>query len=310
MEEHVLRRLLYSKVLFLHGSKHAEENTAMDSVFAVLHFDNSIEMLMNTILEYFGAPYKSERRFHELFQDVIKLVKESKDKINADKLLKVREIKNLRLARNNIQHHGIIPAFDEVRRYRILTQGVLENTMSKLFTVPFTEISLGALIKDETVRELYLKADSAFGKAEYKDSLVYCVTAFETAKTKEQMSIYGSGIILRRILSAGKVSEEVEKLLDTMAEELEILKLRLDYKDYQKYRDISYELKPFSRLSSEEELANITKIISERVDKLDKQTLKEYARFCLNFSIESILKWESVSRKGWKRKLKKIEPID
>ena len=75
MEEHVLRRLLYSKVLFLHGSKHAEENTAMDSVFAVLHFDNSIEMLMNTILEYFGAPYKSERRFHELFQDVIKLVK-------------------------------------------------------------------------------------------------------------------------------------------------------------------------------------------------------------------------------------------
>ena len=224
--------------------------------------------------------------------------------------MKVREIKNLHLARNSIQHHGIIPTFDEVRRYRILTQIFLEDVMSQLFDVSLAELSLGTLIKNEAVRALYLKADNAFSEAKYRDSLIFCIAAFETAKTQEQLALHGSGIVFRRLLSAGQVPEMVEKLLDTMTEELEILKLRLDYKEYQKYRDISSELKPFLRLSGEKALAKVEEIICEDVDKFDSQTLKDCARFCLDFSIENILRWESITRKGLPSKAVEILPPD
>lgn len=299
MDEHVLRRLLYSKALLLHGSKHAEEDTAMDAVFAILHFDNSAEMLINTILEYFGAPYKRERYFHELIDAVIKVVKKENNNINADKLLKVRELKNLRNARNGIQHHGIIPAMDEVRRYHILTHTIVEGVMLELFNLPFMEVSMGSLIKDPDIRKLYKKADTEYEKPNYQKAIIYCVAAFESAKNKEQPRIHGSGIFWGKLMIAGKIPEDIEKYLDIIVGELEILKLRLDYKKYQKYRDLFPSLHPFFKISQEDIISQIEKIVNKKINGLDTPVLRECARFYLDFAIESILRWESVSREGW-----------
>ena len=73
MEEHILRRLLYSTALLLHGSKHAEEGNSLEGAFAILNFDNSVEMLMNTILEYYRVPYARERKFHQLIETTVSL---------------------------------------------------------------------------------------------------------------------------------------------------------------------------------------------------------------------------------------------
>jgi len=73
--------------------------------------------------------------------------------------LKVIELKNLHNARNTIQHNGIIPALDEVRRYRILTHNIVEGVVLEIFDLSFRDISLGSLIKDNDVQELYKKAD-------------------------------------------------------------------------------------------------------------------------------------------------------
>ena len=314
MEEHILRRLLYSKALLLHGSKHAEENTSIDAVLAILHFDNSTEMLMNTILEYFGAPYKRERYFHELIEAVITVVKKENNAINADKLLKVIELKNLHNARNTIQHNGIIPALDEVRRYRILTHNIVEGVMFELFDLPFRDVSLGSLIKDKEIRDLYIDADNAYQETKYKKTIIRCIVAFESAKKKEQVRIYGSGILMGKYMITGKIPENVEKYLDIIIEELEILKLRLDYKKYQKYRDLCPDLRPLFNISQNDAISKIEEIVNKRITilatALDTAVLKECARFYLDFAIDSILRWESVSRAGWNPIIQRLESID
>ncbi|MFC1486602.1 hypothetical protein ACFLRN_02780 [Thermoproteota archaeon] len=310
MDEHVIRRLLYLKALLMHGNKHTEEDNAMDAVLAILHFDNTVEMLMNIILEYFGAPYKYERNFNTLTESTVKAVKKENETIDANKLLKLREISNLHHARNAIQHKGIIPDVGEVRRYAILTQNLVEEVTSKLFGLRFSDISLGELIKDNDVRELFITADIAFGKADYNKATIHAVAAFELAKNNEQFLMHGSGLIIGKLLSSGKSKKEIEGYLHILTEELEILKLRLDYKKYQKYRDISRNLTPFSRFSQNTIVAEIGKNVNEKLEKMGLSHLKDCARFCLDFSIESILRWESVSRTGWFPPIEEINPTN
>jgi hypothetical protein len=306
MEEHILKRLIYAKSLLVHGIEHADVGTPIDVALAILHFDNSIEMLMRTILESLSAPDNRERTFDDLINNVKNVVKIKKPKIDSDELLKVRDIKNLHLARNMIQHLGIIPAADEVRRYRILTEKVMMDIASELFGTPFPRISLGTLIRDETVRKLYTKADKAFSIGNYRDGLIHCVAAFETAKNMEQDRIYGSGFTFKRLSaeSGKKVPKEIIEYMDTLAEEIEVMKLRLDYKKYQKYRGIFSNLKPFLRIAGlfsqiDERISKTEEILGDEMNEVDQGALKEHARFCLNFTIESILRWESVPRKAW-----------
>lgn len=308
MEEHFIRRLIYSKVLLLHGTEHSHIGTSVDTALAILHFDNAIEMLMRIILEFYHASnIQKERIFDDLVNNVKVLIKSKHPEINPDELLRTREIKNLHLVRNNIQHLGVIPAAEEVLRFRIVTENVISSVTSKLFKIHFSELSLGALIKDRRIRKLYAKADKAFSNRNYHEAIIFCVAAFETAKNMEQDRIYGSGLTFKRISIEDGISnteKDIIEYVDKLAEEVEVTKLRLDYKKYQKYREISTKLQPFLRIawsltSIKDILSKTREILGYDIRKVEQPILKEYARFSLSFAIESILSWESVPRRAW-----------
>lgn len=309
MTEHFTRRLVYVKVLLVHGIEHSEMNTPVDTALALLHFDNAIEMLMRIILEFYHAPdLQKERTFHDLVNNVKRLIGNKNPEINPDELLKIREIKNLHLVRNNIQHLGTIPAAEEVDRFRSLAENIISSVTSNLFKVQFSELSMGALVKDRRVRELYTRADEVFSSGDYAEAIIFCVAAFETARNMEQGRIYGSDFTFYRWAaqaSAGASSamKEVFEYIDKLAEEVEVMKLRLDYKKYQKYREISTKLQPFLKIASKstsiKDILSKTRKILRDVNKVQQSVLKAYARFCLSFAIESILRWESVPRRAW-----------
>ena len=54
VEEHILRRLIYVRRLYLHGVEHAGDATQIDLALGVLNFDNAIEMLLYIIAEHLG----------------------------------------------------------------------------------------------------------------------------------------------------------------------------------------------------------------------------------------------------------------
>jgi hypothetical protein len=256
-------------------------------------------MFMYALLDHLGI-----RASDENFNNILKVFKTkvTETPINLDlSLLHEVEIRNLHRARNNVQHHGIIPSIDDIERYKTLTQEVLSNLSIKIFGLKFEEVLLGDLIKDELVRSLYKKAEKAYVSASYEDALMCIAAAFEQAKKKEQGRIYGSGLLWT--LLGKKVDDVTNKIIA----EIEILKLRLDYKKYQKYREIFLgALEPFTALSSDtlEGVLNETrKLIANAISAWkggDRRKLREETTFCLNFVIDSILRWEAVPRWGWR----------
>lgn len=297
---HIIRRLVYVKSLYLQGFDHYNSDTELDRAIALLHYDNSIEMLMNATIEYLGGQMKGES-----FDNLLTAFKNSVEKIisNPSKLIHEPEIRNMRKARNVVQHYGIIPSSSDLNRYTTLTEKVLSDVIAEVFKISITDVSLSMLIKDEVTKTLYSKAEMAYFSKNYKEALIYCASAFELAKNKEQGRIFGSSLLAYR---DEKKIRNIDKLL---IDEIEVLKLRLDYKKYQNYRQIfSLCIEPFTQLknflsSDVEQITQETSVITKKAieswQNLKPDEMIENVRFCLDFTLEAILRWEAVPRKAW-----------
>lgn len=304
LDEHVLRRLSYAKRLYMHGVEHMENGTQVDLALAILNFDNAIEMLLSVALEFLRG--SSENTFHGILNNFLIEIQQKQLKV------KISEtgIKNLHLARNKVQHDGIVPCPENLKTYQNLTEQVLAECMKAVFGVELRDVSLGMLIQNKDLGELYSIAEQNFLSKNFHNSLIYCVAAFETAKNLEQDKLYGSGSAIHLL-----GNPEFKIIFD----ELEVLKLRLDYKKYQKYREIFPVLEPRSRIHvslragkiTDEIVGEISKKIASYLKEVDPEKLAEHARFCLEFTIENILKWESVPRMSWyeaiRQEIKSIE---
>jgi hypothetical protein len=308
LPESTLRRLVYIRRLYLLALQHIESGTWADLGLAILSFDNAIEALLQTILEYNNVRRGEKISFPKLLEVTTSAI--SKMGLHAEDILDQVAILGLHTARNGVQHHGHIPHPDDVQRFRTITEGVLEKVLGKVFGTSLSEVSLATLIKNDIVREFYVNSETAFYSGDYRSALINVVAAFETAKNLEQLSIYGSGISLFRGMKiSGEEPQKLLEYIEKLDEEVEILKLRLDYKKYQKYRELFPNLEPFTSvlesknrsslelvLDSNKILSNIEGLIGSASIFKHEETLKEHAKFCLDFAIENILKWESLPR--------------
>jgi hypothetical protein len=91
--------------------------------------------------------------------------------------------------------------------------------------------------------------------------------------------------------------------VDKLEDEIEILKLRLDYKAYQVFREsLNYNVgvsQPFESIIGFDELeTELRTKIGSSIDP-SRTDLRQKARFCLDFVADAILRWESVERASW-----------
>lgn len=264
-------------------------------------FDNSIEMLMYTCLEYLLVKIRARKHFEDLVDLVSRALDKEKEQA-AKEVLSPIEIKNLHRARNAVQHEGNLPSRGDVERYRLVTEAVLRNVCTQIFSIEFSDVSLAQLVKNQAVKTEYLKADEAFSAGTYMDSIIFCTCAFDAAMRLEQGRLYG-----RFLLHPTAETEEGKRLLeyvDELNEEIEVLKLRLDYKAYQKFREILvFQVgisQPFTSIEDfgvmESELRSR---ISSSFASLQETDFRPAARFCLDFTVDSTLRWEALERRTW-----------
>jgi hypothetical protein len=148
---------------------------------------------------------------------------------------------------------------------------------------------------------LYKKAENGYFSGNYKDALFYTACAFEKAKRTEQNKLWGSLLSLHHANSP----LNKDKFVNGIYEELEILKLRLDYKQYQKYRCIYYlDLEPFSNIVSDTDDGVVKEVETKLKTALDaweksREGLKKESIYCLSFALNNILMWEQVDREDW-----------
>ncbi len=295
------RRLVHVKAVYSQGLRLSESGGEIEGGLAIVAFDNSLEMMMYTCLEYTQSKVKERVDFDVLLDRTSEALR-NKGK-DPGRILRPVEVKNLRKARNAVQHEGNMPSRGDVERFASTTEAVLRATCSEVFSVDFGEVSLAQLIRDSGVRGEFLKADAAYGEGRYPDSLVYCGCAFDSAMFMEEGRLFGSSMLSSRPKVKGEESEKILGYADKLAEEIEVLKLGLDYKAYQKFREsFGFKVGVWEPLGTpgvfqelEEELRKRTGGLYDLAD----QSLGTRARFCLDFAIESALRWEAIERRSW-----------
>ncbi len=212
----------------------------------------------------------------------------------------------LHKTRNNAQHYALIPDSNSLQHFREITEKFMVDVVTKIFEIDFSQITLAILIQNGEVKKYIEDAEKHLLKSEYKESIKSSFLAFYTAKLEEQGKIYGSGSMVIRMFSEIRKSKEDEykntnsydKLMhgqdlnnsdltdyismvnELMLKELEIFKLKLDYKKYMQYIRICPDI-------------IISDVVSNEIEINDNVCNYENAFFCLNFVIDSILKWES-----------------
>lgn len=296
-----MRHLSYAKSLYFHALQHSNSESVLDRAISVVNFDGAIETFLYALMDYIGAEVSEKANYNELLNAVKLKFRE----MNLDlALLQEVSVKNLHRARNGTQHHGIIPCIDNIERYKTITYQVLSNLSEYVLKKKFEEICLSELIQANEVKTLYKRAEEAYFSANYEAALVNVAGAFERAKNLEQGKLWGSGMLSAIILHK---EDENYRLLTLISKELEILKLRLDYKKYQKYRQtFSFALEPFTNISSKTTdniIGEIRTLAANAIStwhNTNPEELKNTTTFCLGFVIDSILQWETVPREGWR----------
>jgi hypothetical protein len=337
MDESYLRRLVHVKALTEMALQSFEKRTPSDMAQAVLTFDNALEMMFRLVLDTYP-----QAKFDKT-KDYLPGLLDAFHQELPESPLKLPSLKEMHTVRNKIQHNGIIPHETVIERYRNLTLETLEYLSKQIFGKDWKDISLAELIQDSFIRDNYLLAENLFNEGMYADSAYYLVTAFENAKQNEQFSIHGSGMLSAmggaRIAADNSEDQGLKSIYqyaEKINEEVEVLKLRLDYKAYIKYRSMFGTTNPFEEPmgrqiheifasvvtdpSLEEKYANkpdlseseshhllheMYRLTTEKAKPIfiekylrDKkdEELRKWIRFALEFVLESTLRWERLKR--------------
>lgn len=297
------RNLTYTKKLFLHGLEHAAGESEIDRTFGILHLDNAVERFLATILLSSGID--KPRYFPHLLEDAEKFLINLENKIA---LPLKSEILALHYLRNGAQHKGIIPSKEDVERNQGYTREFLTRLTKDFFELDFEQVSMAILVRDQQASNFLSEAEQLLARGKIRESMSASLNAFLGAMKSEQKTISGSGFLFPYTLLESKFKEYERKLeleglqgltkknvddfvekgmFMVLGEEIEVLKLRMDYKKYRKFVDL------FPGLS----------LLGDNIEIVPKKEscTTEDAIFALAFCLETVLRWEMIQRSGYSR---------
>lgn len=310
--ESKLRRLAYVRTLFRIGDDHLDRETEPNMALATLIFDNCVEMMLWLLVDAYTIEISGEKQkthFPKLLSTVSNKMQESGVSVLSGN---ASDLQELHLARNAIQHHGIVPTLSAIQRYRSISELVLSKLTQESFSLDWDNISMALLIVEPVVRELYGRAEKDFDNRKYLEAALTLVAAFEFMKAKEIDRRAGSGIFMKRAFAIGMAAESKDDNVRHLAEyaqaiegEVEILKLGIDYKCFQRYRDF-VGIEPFDTIDvpiTSNDADEILKVIKKKYGSTvrfeeNNAGLREWLVFAFGFVIDSILHWQLVKRKG------------
>lgn len=280
----ITRRLCYTKGLLRIGINHLNIGTEVDIAQALLSFDNSLEMMLKIVLDFKNIKLKGNTYVPILIDEVAKIYPKTS----------VADLKTLHNLRNSIQHDGFIPASSQVQASKSLVESFSKSVSIDIFNIPWEQVSLGILINNPTVRELYLKADEALNNHKFQDAAFNVIAAFEVAMIFEMdrlspMNPQRPGSILQ---------------LEPFSDVISFLLLRLDPKKYLNHMEIAVSLLEKYSIKNPEDLWEPLKILDavvksakSKVEKAERLgQLEKWLGESMDFVIDSVLTWEATYR--------------
>lgn len=240
LDQSTISRLANIKGIHEHTLLLLENPTPLEGALALVLMDSILESIFKLALDEHEV--QEDKRIGRYLDFPTLLEKVLQDK-ELEKLKKYRlSLSVLHKARNGFQHDGIIPDLNTVlREYKPLTEHALRSISKLKFGLGWEDVSLSLLIRDETIKRLYRKAEQSFINGHYTTATAYLIYTFEIVKKTARTHIIGSGLSLYRpdIKKADYKDNLLVKYLLTLDEEIETFKLGLDYVDLRYYFDMA-----------------------------------------------------------------------
>lgn len=273
-----IRRLVLAKKLYLHGCSHASNKDKVSRMLAIHHFDNAVEIILKCVATKQGL--NPERKYFH-FEELLKKIK--------DLPLK-EQIRSLHQIRNIVQHQGDIPPIDTIVKYKGYVEDFFREICSEIFSVPYGELYLSALIENEKLRKQVLEAEMAFEKGKFKQCIKLCGDTLISTTFEESDIFHTAGMLI----GLWGASEELKKIISENYLE------KYKEKDfYEPVRELSRAILQLGQATSTMQFLGGYKIdflkywqIIQNLEDLSKKELKEGAEFSLNFVTDLILKWQ------------------
>jgi hypothetical protein len=278
-----MRRLILAKKMFLHGCDHASGKDEISRMFAIHHFDNTIELVLKCAAIKSGITLssKGDIKFKPLIDELIKKYQNlpSFDHIIAQHFL-----------RNDIQHQGNIPSFEDAQKYKIYTEEFLKEMCDKTFGIPFDKIYLSQLIHNKKLRVKANSAERAYEKNDFKRCMklseeIVTLASFDIADIYEK-----AGLLTGYWTTSKKFSRVIN---DNYANQYK------NERFYKPVKELSQALLELGMSATgmqflDEYRMDFLKfmITLKKIDELSDDELKGEAQYSLNFVTSLILKWQ------------------
>jgi hypothetical protein len=304
-----IQRLVYSKGLLQLGKSLLDRKTVPDICVAVITIDASLEVMFNVIFDFYYSKYHRKEFRRKLGEQLSwpaileRLSNIQNLKPDITQIESLNEILSFHNLRNQIQHRFIIPTHSQLSDYYEIIKNIHKEITNKILDTSWESISIGSLIENTDVQRFYKEAESYYNQKQLKEAACCLVIAFEIAKTIQKFDIAGSLITPHRYFGTSRSSEnkeikELRNYVEKIDEEIEILKLGLNYKEFRKYHDFARIniLKSIHLPDKIEESTLITIAKNNNFADFNDDTLKSWIVFAFDFVIRTILKWQNLPR--------------
>ena len=184
------KRLLIAKQLYVHGIEHSTKDGHFDKMIAVHNFHNAIEIVLKAIVQHYQIDddirnqFKLKKRGLDFtFMQCLNGVNDNHSLLNRNlRLPYFRDLQNLNLQRNQVQHSAFEPPSDMMEMWKVITREFLEQTYREYFGLDFnTEVSQVSLIESSEVRELLHIASLRIRDNNIKEGIAISKIVFEIA---------------------------------------------------------------------------------------------------------------------------------
>ncbi len=290
IDESILRRLAYVKSLYYVAKNQFKQSSDLEISRSIVTLDNSVEAYLWTVLEI-TIPEKVNSLHGKNFRDITNEISNHLPKFEKSSINELHGI------RNNIQHSGLMIAESQASRYFDTVQNMFNSSSKIIFDIDWNFVSLSILIEDKDIAKFVQQSETSFAENDFTTSAKYLIMAFESAKFVRQISQFGSGIFMadsnaHSSLTKHPVLKPLYEYIEKIDEELEILKMGLEYNHWKGYRHELDDLNPKNSLydyKSDNEL-DITKI---PLFKEESNIIENWVRRNVSFVVETILMWQN-----------------
>jgi len=156
------KQLLLCKRLFVEGSAFAERRDPVSCGMAISFFQDSVEMLVWTLVKERSISVKEGASFTSNLETIQKA---------GIALSNIPKLHELNKARVGFKHYGNLPAPDEAIKFQAYVEDFLRQSLSDHFEQSYDDLSLVDLVTFPDVKERLKSAEEFIANGEYAKAM-------------------------------------------------------------------------------------------------------------------------------------------